>query len=200
MNKLKKLPLALALAVLGTTSSLSALAMKADQEPVVKEIKIEIEKDNAKGASIFVVADGESTAVDISPDTLNDKEALAEALSELPDETKDKVLQALDGLSLDAKHIKVHSGDHKVLEWNGSMENEHVIVMDIDGELGDDSDKEKLHQVIKRVIKGHGSDGFAYKFKHGGKLSADSLIRLLEHGKFSQDDLDKIQQALDAKR
>jgi hypothetical protein len=38
------------------------------------------------------------------------------------------------------------------------------------------------------------------QFIHKGGMTADSLIRMVKQGKFTADDLNKIQQALDAKR
>ena len=39
-----------------------------------------------------------------------------------------------------------------------------------------------------------------FKFEHGSEMGAKGIIKMLQHGDYSAEELNKIQQALDSKR
>ena len=150
-----------------------------------------------KNVQVFVSNDGDITELELTKDALEDKAELEAALAGLPDDNRDKVLKQLTNIKFDANMIKIHTeegSDHHGT-WVES-DAEHVIVL----KSSDGADASNIAKQMVKKFK-HG-DGHAkvIQFKHGGKLGAGHIVKLLEHGEFTADDLDKIQQALDAKR
>ena len=194
MKNLNKTALAISFSVLGALSSMSAIAMSSAEH---KEQRIEIIADGDKDVQIFVSADGELNEIEMPKEALSDAGQLESYLSELPDDLRAKVINQLTNIQLDAKMIKIHTGDGQGLVSNWvDTEAEHVIVLK-------QSEGEDAASIAKQMVHkfAHG-DGKTkiFKFNNGGKIPASAVIKLLEHAELSADDLDKIQQALDAKR
>lgn len=202
MKLFKKTSLAIAFSLAGVVSSVSALAMVSDDDHVSTEIhQIEVSVEDTGSsmdeAKIFVDIDGEVTNLSIPKSSLQDKAALEAALADVPEELREKLLKDLGNIHIDENTIKIVKGDghDSAMSWSSDTGNEHVFVIEMEeGELGSDI----ANKVIKKFR--HGSGEKIIEFKHGAGLGADSIIRLLEHGKYSADELNKIQQALDAKR
>lgn len=199
MNRLiNKTSLALSLSLFGAVSSMSALAMTTDNKHQVHEI--EITADDSDLVNVFVSIDGEVTDVKIPKSALEDQAQLADVLVDIPQDVREKLIESLSSLNHEDKMVKIEmkGGDNDV-SWVSNADSEHVIVLHKD--TGEHSEN-----IVKKVVRefkhiSHdGNDAKVFKFKHGGKLSADSLIRMLDRGDFTAEDLDKIQQALDKKR
>lgn len=192
MKPLNKTALAIAFSVAGVLSSVSALAMTSD----VKEVKhrIEVVADESENVRVFVSVNGDMTKVEVPKEALTDKDQLADALVDVPEEVKTKLIDQLANIHMDDGMIKVeafvHGDEHNT--WV-NKDDEHIVIV----KAGDVAEGEEgAKRVIKRMKKGDK----VFEFKTGGGLSADTIIRLLGHGEFSSDDLDKIQRALDEKR
>jgi len=201
MKNFKKTALALLLSITGASLSMSALALTSDT--VHKEHRIEISADSDKEAHVFVVSDGEKYDVTIPSGDWQDKSQLEEHLSALPDDIRSKVIEQLSSIHLDAKMIKIGSGSNSSVFSFADGDHENVIVMDIEKvveEALDDSEAALIH--AKKVIQklNHDGDAKVFKFKFDGSGKADAISKMLAHGKFTQEELDKIQQALDEKR
>ena len=197
-NYFNKTSLALAFSLLGAASSMSAIAMNTSDKDQIHEV--EVIADDSEDVKIFVSIDGEVTDVKLPKSALGDKAQLEAALIDLPVELREKLLNDLGNIHLEDKMVKIDKQGHSTnLSWNSDSENEHVIVLHTEMEGSTDDVANKLIKEFKHV-SADGSMEKVFKIKHDGKLSAESVIRLLNHGDFSPEDLDKIQQALDAKR
>ena len=198
MKLFGKTTLAVTLSVAGAVSSASALAMMSEDKHISTEVhQIEVIADGSGATSdlakIFVDIDGEVTNLSIPKSSLQDKAALEAALADVPEELREKLLKDLGNIHFDENIIKIvkSEGHGNGVSWSSDSDNEHVFVIELDdGELGSDI----ANKVIKKFRHGNGEK--IIEFKHGGNLGADSIIRLLEHGKYSADELDKIQQEI----
>ncbi len=196
MKSLTKLPLALSLALFGAASSISVLAMATEPTHELKELKeIMVEISGDENVSITVEINGEVTNVSIPKSSLHNKEKLAEALSDVPEEVREQLLADLGNVHISDTMVKVHKihgeGD---MNWS-SKDGERIVIIDSDSE---DHDVD-IHQMVKKM-KHHVGDENTFVIKHSGKMGADMVLRLIKDADLSSDDLDKIQQAIDAKR
>ena len=195
MNRLNKTALAIGFSLIGVVSSVSALVIASDSEQQFREIKVKA--GDAANVDVYVNADGYVTNLSLPKVTLKDKDKLAQALEQVPEDVREQLVNALTGIHLEEKLIKVHAGEgfERHLTWAGEGDAEHVIVVkEIDGDV----DSDQIKQVVKEIVIG--GDDQLVKLEHKGTYLTKSVKRLLEHGKFSQEQLDEIQQALDAKR
>jgi len=163
-------------------------AVIAEEEVKHKTIEIKVVKDH--DVSVWVDADGDSQTLVFSPSDIQDIDVMVSKLESLDPETRQTVMDALQGVP----HIDT-----------GEREVQKVYVMNKgDGQrvefIGDDSDVEMeivaggQHKIIrKHFIHEDGGEGIL-------KGHTSVIASLIERGEFSQDDLDKIQAALDAKR
>ena len=176
-------------------------ALASDTEKHVQEVIIEAHDDrDSSSVNIFVDVDGEITNVTIPKEALGDKDKLAEALADVPDDLRDKLISDLENINMGKLHkdtaqvhVKHHDGDHEKLNWVSDSGAQKVIIMEIDDEDGDHQ------QMVHKVVKGSADHKFI-EFKHDGKVGAESIIKLLSHGEYSPAELNQIQKALDAKR
>ena len=200
MKLFGKTSLALALSLAGVISSVSALAMATDDEHSAHQIH-EIEvitgdlSSNSDLAKIFVNIDGDMTNVSIPKSALQYRSQLEEALADVPEELREKLLDELGNIEFDANVIKIIKSDGSHMSWGHDDTSANVFVIKMDG---DDTSTDIAQKVMKRFK--HGNVEQIIEIAHGDGLSADSIIRLLKHGKYSAEDLDKIQQILDEKR
>jgi len=206
MKLLNKTSLALALSIFGAASTMSALAVaSADKDELRQLHRIEVIAGDSEQVKVFVNANGETTNVSLTKDALQDRAQLEAALVDVPEELREKLLNSLDSLHLDTKVIDIDGlvelGEGMSLLENSSGEN--VFVVKIDGDESEHSIASTVVRELKHSFKHGLSTGDKHRvieFKHRGKLGADSVVRMLEHGKYSAEELNKIQQALDAKR
>jgi len=198
MKAFRKTALAVAFSLIGVVSSVSALAMATnEQNNVVETHEIEVIADDSDTVKIFASNDGDVTNVSLPKSALQDKEQLAAALVDVPEDLREKLLHSLGNINFDDNVIKIikAEGHDNAMSWSSDSDSEQVFVIELDD---DNSNTEIVSQMIKKFS--HGDVEKVIEFKHGAGMSVDSVIRLLEHGKYSVDDLNKIQQALDAKR
>lgn len=198
MSTLRKSTIAVLLSVIGAASSMSALALTS---PVVKEQRIEIVSDSDHEAKVFVVADGQDYNIDVRNDELGNKDALESALSELPEDIREKVVEQISKLHLDDHMIKIGDANDQeaTFSWSGESGDKSVVVIEVEQDGKSDINS---NAVIKKVLKNLNSgDGHkVFEFKLGGKHKSEALIKMLDKGDFTVEELDKIQTALDAKR
>jgi len=198
MKAFRKTALAVAFSLIGVVSSVSALAMATnEQNNVVETHEIEVIADDSDTVKIFASNDGDVTNVSLPKSALQDKEQLAAALVDVPEDLREKLLHSLGNINFDDNVIKIikAEGHDNAMSWSSDSDSEQVFVIELDD---DNSNTEIVSQMIKKFS--HGDVEKVIEFKHGAGMSVDSVIRLLKYGKYSVDDLNKIQQALDAKR
>ncbi len=223
MKFFNKTAIAITLSLIGAASSVSALAMATDKTQLHK-VKIEIDSDANENANVFVSVNGDATTFDVPSSALNDPEELDKLLADLPDNIREKIIVNLS--DIDISGVNSSEGNFRVVVGGEEHKELHLLSKEvteriIDGEHhievlteGGDTkvvvmefDKEKLaggnmHKIIKKMMlpsiinSKHNNVQFIQK----GQMTADSLIRMIKHSEFTADDLNKIQQALDAKR
>lgn len=187
MRKIMQIPMAVALSLFGATLSLSALSYASgfDAVEIEKEIHtIEVEADDSATAKIFIDINGDATKFDVPKEALEDPAQLEQLLADVPPEVKDKLMQSLSSLSMNAHHINV----------DGAKGDEKVVIIEIDDEHGEHLSGEMKHKIIKKFAH---ENVFVQK---GGKVGADAIVRMLSHGEYRAEELDQIQKALDSKR
>jgi len=119
-----------------------------------------------------------------------DTQVLAAKLESLDPETRQTVMDALQGVP------HVDTGEHEVKKVYvlNKGEGQRVEFIDDDGDIEMEIVAGGQHKIIrKHFIHGDGGEGIL-------KGHTSVIASLIERGEFSQDDLDKIQAALDAKR
>jgi hypothetical protein len=142
---------------------------------------------------------------------MQDADLVNARLEGLDDDTKKTVLNALNGIHMDGNNQMFI--DEEVHNKNGNKfvfistdelvdgDEPHKVIIDMKGS----ADSNGLHKVFKHK----GGDGFAFKFTNGSNRvmlhkdsdqAADVIQKLLEHSELTADQVDQIQQALDAKR
>lgn len=186
----------LAAAISGYLAIMSGVSANND----VRHKLIEIRADENKNVVINV----DDHTLTLSPEEMEDEELLALRLSEFDEKTRDTILQTIEG----TKHLFSGEGHFDLSKIKGAKEHKMIVVNGGDGEVikemfSDDinieviadGDMDGQQKVIKKhVIVGHG-DAHSALTGH-----TDAIVKLIERGEFSQDELDKIQMALDAKR
>ncbi|WP_286261860.1 hypothetical protein [Thalassotalea atypica] len=185
-------PLTLALSILAGMVANYAIAGDDKAHQLHKEVhQIKVEVDGGQDAHLFIDANGKKMEKVIPMDIFHDQDKLAAALSDLPEQEREKLLSTLSKLSSDlhlVKHRHVEGEDSSFFTENG----ENIVVIDVDSEeLGDDVTK-----VVKKFIH-HGGEKVV-KVKHSGS-STQALLHMIKSGKFSKEELIQLQQALDEK-
>ena len=178
--------------IAGAVVASFALAGVVTAEEEIKHKTIEIKAVKGKAVNVWVEDDSGSQAVIVTAEELADSDLLADKLAGLDDQTRETVMDALQGVNQshdgDVEHeiekvYVMNKGDGQRIEFIG--DDDH----DVDIEVINGGDG----KIIKHVIRANG-DSSALK-GHSG-----AITKLIERGEFSQDELDKIQAALDAKR
>lgn len=158
---------------------------------------IEIKAETGQEVNIVIDKDGNSETLHFQLEDLSDKQALADKLSHLDEDTRDTLMQTLQTINM-----SVDEGFGSMLD--GKHENKVVVMHKGDGQLvkvlkGSDVDLEYEiegddghHMLQKHIVIG-GHEGVL-------KGHANAIVGLISKGEFSQDELDKIQAAVDAKR
>ncbi len=172
-------------------------AVIADNDILHKKIEIRA----ADGDVVVVKVDTNDAlqVIELDQSDLGDENMLLAKLADLDDEAQEMVMQALQGVShmvdgsMDFSHfhhvgnekhkvVVVNDGEGTVVHKSGDMD----FSFDFDGEDGERKVRKQIliGKDAHSIIKGH----------------SDVIVRLIENGEFSQEELDKIQAALDAKR
>ncbi|GAA6206536.1 hypothetical protein [Thalassotalea sp. SU-HH00458] len=172
-NYFNKTSLALAFSLLGAASSMSAIAMNTTDKHQIHEV--EVIADNSEEVKILVNIDGDVTDVKLPKSALSDRAQLEAALTDLPVELREKLLNDLGSIHLDDKMVKIDKQDHSSdLSWNSDSESEHVIVLHTEMEGSNENIANKLIKEFKHV-SADGSMEKVFKIKHDGKLNAETL-------------------------
>jgi hypothetical protein len=179
----------LASAVVGTLALTGAVT--AEEE--VKHKVIEIKAVKNHDVNVWVESDGSSETHVFSADQLVDSGLLEEKLSNLDEETRKTVMDALQGIHMSGdgeahvsleKVFVMNNGDSQRVEFIGGEDAN--IDIEVIGKNG--------HKMVrKHFIHADGDNSIL-------KGHTDAIAKLIERGEFSRDELDKIQAALDAKR
>jgi len=211
MKLFNKTAIAVSLSILGALSSVSALAMATDNT-LHREVEVIVDGDTNKNMNVFVSVDGEVTTADVSPLAMSNPEELRELLSDVPEDIREKLIKTLMNAHDDNGNLKIvldgdiginqelHwisendiEGDHRV-EVIGDNDENKVIVMELDHNLEGDV----AQKVIRKIM--NSSHHKNVKVIHRSKMVVDSLMEMIKNSDLTADELDKIQQALDAKR
>lgn len=221
MSILKK---TLAIALTGLLLYVPSIMAIEEDKPKIKHSVIELKRQISKtdGGSINnnattdlkVVTDGVAKTITITQDELNDEYLLAEKLSDLDDDTKEIVLNTLKN-----KNFTFHSNKNKEMSFSQDVDFafmgldtdgeanvtiiksiddlENVSDVEILQELGLDGNANSI-QTMKNVTVISAGDGEHFVGSLKGHHKA--IVKLIEKGEFTRDELDQIQEALDAKR
>lgn len=173
-----------------------------DVEPTV----VEIRADKEKLTTIRVESNGIEELIELTPEELADDAALETRLAILDKKTRKTVMQALQGTrhmvdgSMDlAKLVEMKKhGAHKVMVINGGEG--HVAHEDLEVLVDFDSDDHQSHKLVRKHVIVDGTTTLTQGEHTVIKGHSDAIVRLIEKGEFSQEELDSIQAALDAKR
>jgi hypothetical protein len=158
---------------------------------------IEIKAESGQDVNIVIDKNGDSETLYFKIEELSDQQVLVDKLSHLDDETRETLMQTLQTV-----HLNVDEGLGSILD--GKHENKVVVMHKGDGQLVkviNDLDVD-----LEYEIKGDGGHHMIQKHVviggHEGVLKghANAIVGLISKGEFSQDELDKIQAAVDAKR
>jgi hypothetical protein len=197
MKLFNKTAIAIVLSLLGAASSVSALAMATDNTKV-QVIEIEVDGEVNENMNVFVSVDGEVTNLDLSPAMMKNPEELRELLADVPEEIREKLIANLSREFIHDGNFKIIvDGDvNQELHWLSESDNE--ANRNIEVIVDDGSEEEVVHRVIKKVLRSsHHKNVHAIR---QGNISADSLLDMIKQSDYNADELNKIQQALDAKR
>ena len=163
-------------------------AVIAEEEVTHKAIEIKVIKDH--DVSVWVDEDGDTQTLVFSPSEILDTEVLVTRLESLDPQTRETVIDALQGV----QHVDTVDREVQKVYVMNKGAGQRVEF------FGDDSDIEmevvadEKHTIVQRhIIHVEGAEGIL-------KGHTSVIASLIERGEFSQDDLDKIQAAIDAKR
>lgn len=138
-----------------------------------KQKTIEVRAIKDKDVRIVVDDDGAENVIVLTNEELEDEDLLEAKLADLDNDTAETIRQAVAG----TKHMFVKGTD-------------------ISGMHG-------MHEKVIVINDGEGEHVQAFHFDGGDTMLAghtDAIVKLIERGEFSQEELDKIQAAVDAKR
>ena len=161
-------------------------------EEKVKHKTIEIKAIKGQDVKVWVESDNDSQTVIVTAEELANSDLLADKLAGLDPQTRETVMQALQGVNMSdegegprevEKVFVMNKGDGQRIEFMGGEDH------DIDIEMFHGDGQKIIKHVIRAdedsiLLKGH----------------SEAITKLIERGEFNQAELDKIQAALDAKR
>jgi len=213
MKLFNKTAIALVLSLLGAASSVSALAMATDNT-VRQEVEVKIDENSNENMNVFVSVDGEITTVDVSPSAMKSPEELRELLVDVPENIREKLIESLLSEKIHNNNLKMvidGEGDiHQELYWLSNAEKLVDHNIEVTGEnrvivrAFDDNNSgiNVAQKVIKHMKHRSVEPSHLRNFQviHQGNMSADSIMRMIKRSDFTADELNEIQQALDAKR
>ena len=177
-------------AIVGSLALTGAVCAEED----IKHKTIEIKALKGENVNVMVDTNGNAQTIIISEADLADTELLKNKLANLDDESRADVLQALVGLSGNETHepLKIkHGGTHKVIVVNQG--DDQLVEMSGDNNIEIEFNGDERHIIRKHIILEDDSYDII-------KDHTDAIAKLIERGEFSQQELDKLQAALDAKR
>ena len=187
-------------------NSAIALAGKTDEHHVER---VMIEKMGQGEIEVSVVQDGDSWELQLDNDQLATKELIAEALADLPDNLREKVAAMLSGNhGPHARVMKFHMdkddearGQAFAYRFGDDDSGHHQIKIIRKARDGDR--EERVIQILgddeTRVVAGDVEVIKEIKFPGGGMM-AEHLAKMIRRHDFSAEELQILQEALDAKQ
>ena len=166
----------------------------------VSTTKIEIRAEKEELTTIKVNTDDVVETIELTPEELADDVLLEARLAGLDDKTRETVMQALAGTrhivdgEMDLTHFaKLADGDnHKMFVINAGEG--HVVHATEDMDFTFETASDLGTKVIrKHFVFGDDEDGVL-------RGHSSAIVKMIEKGEFSQEELDEIQAALDSKR
>lgn len=169
-------------------------------QKVVEHKVIEIRADANKNVVINV----DDQTLTLTPQELEDEDLLAMRLSEFDERTRETIMQTIEG----TRHLFSGEGHFDISKIKGAKDHKMIMVKGGDSKIikeifVDDSevdilvDGDQKQKVVKKqvIFAGHGDLDHTVLSGH-----TDVIVKMIERGEFSQDELDQIQMALDNKR
>lgn len=181
------------LLVMPVAFSVAALQEEPKVETKVQHKVIEIKRSSSQPTLVEIDNDGEVQIIELLPEDIESITVLNDKLVDLDDHTKELVLNIVNGqkfvdgdVSVDTKFI---AETIEGLDLDG-LEKELIFHINKNG-------NSQHFSTDKKVMVINGGDGMSFngilKGHHKG------IIKLLEKGEFTRDELAEIQKALDAK-
>ena len=193
-NKYSALSIALGLILTTALISPVTIAQERTETVKVKHKVIQVNQENESPTTIEIEQDGNMQVIEISAEELADEALLNNKLSSLDKETRIIVMQVLS--SKDKHFSSKGSGMHTRHKYEMTVDD---VDIDIDSDHDVDIDIDSGHDVkhVKEILVIN--DGDNVDFKGPMKAHYQAIIKLIEKGKFTPDQLAEIQRALDAK-
>lgn len=179
---------------LALTGALTASAT-ADDETEIHHKVIEIKAFKDKEATISVLNGDDKQALFFTQEELEDENLIYDKLSHLDDETRETVLGVLENIKMGGngkvevfsdEAIFMNKGKGQSFIFLGKDDSLHELDLDV----VHDGDHKRIK---KQFVFGSGKDGVL-------RGHTDAIVTMIERGEFDQEQLDKIQAAVDAKR
>ncbi|TRX56946.1 hypothetical protein [Thalassomonas sp. M1454] len=196
MNMIKKhSPIKKSCLSLCSASLLALTCNYVNAQEIEHEQEVRVIKLNANTAQVNIESNNKELKLTLPADALHDKDKLAQAIAELPEEDQKLILDSLTGLNElhhDSDDVVLKLPDDKEVKefkWvSDDGKQEKVMVVAIEKSEGQTTNKgaEKHKFIIKSDSK---QDGYVSAIKH-----------ILAKGTFSKEEIAEIQQALDAKK
>lgn len=174
------LSIAFCLAVTTSILSSSAFAQEQDEKVTVKHKVFKIKSSSDKPTKIEIEENGEVKLIEVNMKDFNDQALLESKLINLDEDTRATVLKIIrqsgralgNGLAfIDTENESSFTLDN--IKFDGNFNGQTEIIVVKDGENAD----------FKGILKGH----------------KQAIVKLIEKGEFTRDELNEIQKALDAK-
>lgn len=180
--------------------SIGSLTPMAYAESSEQKKEIRIMSKGNENAHVSIEANGELTELSLPKDALHDPEKLKAAITDLPKETQDMVLETLTNLPHLVKHDKTAQNttvdvENEEFKWTeDGAKHKNIMIVEIDDEHGKKTTKKLIHKSTDVEQK--------HLFINDEDTSNHSEIikHLIERGTFSSQELDELVKALDAKR
>lgn len=181
------------LLVLPLTFSFAALQEEPKVETKVQHKVIEIKRSSSQPTLVEIDNDGEVQIIELLPEDIESITVLNDKLVNLDDHTKELVINIVNGqkfidgdLSVDTEFI---AETIEGLDIDG-LEKELVFHINKNG-------NSQHFSTDKKVMVINGGEGMSFSGTLKGHHKG--IIKLLEKGEFTRDELAEIQKALDAK-
>lgn len=178
---------------LALTGAVGAAAVANDITDIRHKV-IEIKAFKDKNANISVRTDDDNHTLFFSKEELQDDNLVYDKLAHLDDETRDTVLQALENIKMATDgSVEVFSDEAVILNKG---KGQRFVVLGEDDSVHD-IELDLVHDGVHKKVKKHVVFGSTAGVLKG---HTDAIVTMIERGEFDQEQLDKIQAAVDAKR
>lgn len=179
-------------AVVGSLA-LTGAVLAQDEERQVRHKIIEI-KSKKDDVDVSVKVNDDNHALFFTRDELADENVIYDKLSHLDDDTRETVLEALQNIKIVGED-GIHLSNEDSFIVNKGIGQQFVVLSDDHDDQ--DVEFEFVHDGKHKKIQKHfifgGTDGVL-------KGHTNAIVKMIERGEFNQEELDKIQAAVDSKR